>query len=214
MSYNVDNLTLGDAREQVITMNDIPYNIDFSFDENLREIPQDPTAMRQAIDHLETRLIEESQDDYERMRLSGIVGTLHRILGDYDMAEEHINAAIAASNNLRDRRAQLRNLMRLAQVYQMRKQYNLADRIYKQVIDASETGRDASNPNYDNPFMTDLDMAYHDYGTCLFDQGNYEIALHMFDKALKIRERKQDQFLIQSTEHAITMTRQKMVVHK
>ena len=140
-------------------MKDIPYDIDFSFDENLREIPKDPAAMREAIAHLETRLIEESQDDYERMRLSGIVGTLHRILGDYDMAEEHINSAIAASNNLRDRRAQLRNLLRLAQVYQMRQQYNLADRIYKQVIEACETGRDPNNPNYNNPFMTDLDTA-------------------------------------------------------
>lgn len=195
-------------------MNDIPYDIDFSFDEKLREIPNDPIAMRQAIDHLETRLIEESQDDYERMRLSGIVGTLHRILGDYDMAEEHINAAIAASNNLRDRRAQLRNLMRLAQVYQMRKQFNLADRIYKQVIEASETGRDPNDPNYNNPFMTDLDTAYHAYGCCLFDQGNYDIALYMFDKALKIRERKQDTFLIHSTRHAIEITRQQLAVHK
>ena len=195
-------------------MNDIPYNIDFSFDENLREIPLDAASMRRAIDHLETRLIEESQDDYERMRLSGIVGTLHRILGDYDMAEEHINAAIAASNNLRDRRAQLHNLMRLAQVYQLKQHYSLADRIYKQVIEACEAGRDINNPSYDNPFMSDLDTAYHAYGTCLFDQGNYDIALHMFEKALKIRERKQDSFLVLSSEHAIEMTRHKLAVHK
>ena len=63
-------------------MNDIPYNIDFTFDDNLREIPKDAEDMHRAINFLETRLIEESQDDYERMRLSGIAGTLCLILGD------------------------------------------------------------------------------------------------------------------------------------
>jgi len=193
-------------------MNDIPYNIDFSFDDNLREVPQDADSMQEAITQLETRLIEESQDDYERMRLSGIVGTLYRILGDYEMAEEHINAAIASSNNLRDRRAQLRNLMRLAQVYQSRQHYDLADRIFKQVIEACEASVDSSNPNSSNPFMTDLDTAYQYYGACLFDQEDYEIALHMFEKALKIRERKQDKHLLDETQHAIRITRAKLAV--
>ncbi len=193
-------------------MNDIPYNIDYSYDDSLREIPQDQEDMQRAVDHLETRLIEESQDDYERMRLSGIVGSLYRILGDYDMAEEHINAAIASSNNLRDRRAQLRNLMRLAQVYQFRQQFDLADRIFKQVIEACEASIDSSNPNSANPFMTDLDSAYQHYGKCLFDQGDYDLALHMFEKALKIRDRKQDQFLIESTKHAIRITQEKLPV--
>jgi len=193
-------------------MNEIPYNIDYSYDDNLREIPRDKDDMRRAVDHLEARLIEESQDDYERMRLSGIVGSLYRILGDYEMAEEHINAAIASSNTLRDRRAQLRNLMRLAEVYQQREQYSLADRIFKQVIEACEASVDSSNPNSANPFMTDLDTAYQHYGKCLFDQEDYEIALHMFEKALKIRERKQDQYLLDATQHAIRITRAKLAV--
>lgn len=194
-------------------MNDIPYNIDFTFDNNLRETPKDPEDMHRAITYLETRLIEESQDDYERMRLSGIVGTLYLILGDYEMAEDHINSAIASSNNLRDRRAQLRNLMRLAQVYQFRKHFVLADRIFKQVIQASEANRDASSPNRNSPLMSELDLVYHQYGKCLFDQGDYEIALHMFEKALKIRQYKKDKSLIASTQHAIQVTSEKLAVH-
>lgn len=193
-------------------MNEIPYNIDYSFDDNLNEVPKNHEDMRRAVEHLENRLIEESQDDFERMRLSGIVGSLYRILGDYELAEEHINAAIASSNTLRDRRAQLRNLMRLAQVYQRREQYDLADRIFKQVIEACEVSVDVSNPNSANPFMTDLDSAYQHYGKCLFDQQDYDLALHMFEKALKIRERKQDQFLIDSTTQAIRITREKLPV--
>jgi tetratricopeptide (TPR) repeat protein len=195
-------------------MTDIPYNIDFTFDNNLREIPENPEDMIRAIDYLETRLIEESQDDYERMRLSGMVGTLYLILGDDEMAEEHINTAIASSNNLRDRQAQLRNLMRLAQVYQFRKQFMLADRIFKQVIQAYEASRDASHPNRNSIFMTDLDMAYQQYGKCLFDQGDYEIALHMFEKALNIQQHKQGHFSIASTQHAIQVTTEKLAVRK
>lgn len=203
------------ARERVSAiMTDIPYNIDVLLDDKLREVPENPDEMRRAIDHLETRLIEESQDDFERMRLSGIVGMLHCVLGDYKMAEEHINMAISASNNLRDRRAQLRNLMRLAEIFQMRQQYSVADRIFKQVIDAIETSRDANSPNQHNPFMTDLDTAYFKYGVCLFDQGIFDIALLMFDKSLKIRERKNDTYLINTTQHAINITRQKLAVHK
>ncbi len=184
-------------------MSDIPYNIEFEFDDNLREVPQSPKDMRRAIDHLETRLIEESQDDYERMRLSGIVGSLYRILGDYEMAEEHINSAISSSNNLRDRRAQLLNLLRLAQIYQVRQQYALADRIFKQVIQTCE----ADNDN------VELGHAYEYYGKCLFDQGDYEIALHMFEKALKLHEANQDAFLIDAIEHAIRITREKLAFH-
>ena len=195
------------------SMNDIPYNIDFTFDDNLREKPQDPEDMHRAISFLETRLIEESQDDYERMRLSGIVGTLCLILGDYEMAEEHINSAIASSNNLRDRHAQLRNLMRLAQIYQYRKLYDQADRIFKQVIQACEANRDATNANRNSPYITDLDMVYHEYGKCLFDQGDYEIALHLFEKALKIRQFRDDATSIASTEHAIRITSEKLAVH-
>ena len=154
-------------------------------------------------------LLKNRKMSYERMRTSGIVGSLYRILGDYEMAEEHINSAIAASNNLRDRRAQLRNLMRLAQVYQLRQQFDVADRIFKQVIEASEADRDAHNPH-----LTDLDNAYYHYGQCLFDQGDLEIALHMFDKSLQIRELKQDNVLIATTEHAIAVTREKMAVRK
>lgn len=194
-------------------MNDIPYNIDFTFDNNLREIPSDAEDMHRAIDYLETRLIEESQDDYERMRLSGIVGSLYLILGDFRMAEEHINAAIASSNNLRDRRAQLRNLMRLAQVYQYRQHYHLADRIFKQVMQAVEASRDATHADRNNPLVTELDMVYHEYGKCLFDQGDYEIALHLFEKALKIRQFKNDDASVASTQHAIQMTNAKLAVH-
>ena len=194
-------------------MSDIPYNIDFSFDDNLREVPKDPKDMHRAIDHLEVRLIEESQDDYERMRVSGIVGTLYLVLGNYDMAEEHINTAIASSNNLRDRRAQLHNLMRLAQIYQYRQHYHLADRIFKQIIQACEANRDATNPNRNNPFIKDLDVVYHEYGKCLFDQGDYEIALHLFEKALRIRQFNRVQSLITLTQHAIQVTTDKLALH-
>ena len=129
------------------------------------------------------------------------------------MAEEHINAAIASSNNLRDRRAQLRNLMRLAQVYQYRQQYDLADRIFKQVIQLVEASRDATQPDRNNLLVIELDMVYHEYGKCLFDQGDYEIALHLFEKALKIREYKQDEVLIASSQHAIQITNKKLAVH-
>lgn len=185
-------------------MSDIPYNIDFIFDDNLREVPKSPNDMQRAINHLETRLIEESQDDYERMRLSGIVGTLYRILGDYEMAEEHINAAISSSNNLRDRHSQLMNLLRLAQVYQVREQFTVADRIFKQVIQTCETQEDA---------LPDLDTAYQYYGMCLFDQGDYEIALHMFEKALKLRQVKRDDYQIEFSQHAIEITRSKLAIH-
>lgn len=191
-------------------MIDIPYNIDFTFDDNLREVPENPEDMLRAIDYLEIRLIEESQDDYERMRLSGLVGTLYLIIGDYEMAEEHIHTAITSSNNLRDRQAQLRNLLRLAQVYQYRKQFELADRIFKQVIQAYEANRDTPRNSI---FMADLDMAYQQYGKCLFDQGDYEIALHMFEKALSLQQDKPDKSSMLSTQHAIQVTSEKLAVH-
>lgn len=193
-------------------MSDIPFNINYQFDENLREVPENPDDMHAAIDYLETRLIEDSQDDYERMRLSGIVGALYRILGNYSMAEEHINSAIASSNNLRDRHAQLMNLIRLATVYHWRGDYDLADRIYTQVIMACEVNYEVQNPIIRNHLKNDLDAAYYNYAKCKFDQSDYESALHLFEKALAIREEKGEVSLIMETERAIQTTRKKLVV--
>ncbi len=185
-----------------MNLQDIPYDVSYSIDDSLKERANNPDAMQEAVVWLEARLADE-QDTHEQMTLYSTIGALCRVLGRLDEAEAYINMAITASNHLRDRSAQLRNLIRLAQVYQCRQDYMLADRLYNQVIMACVTDPDATVRPFQNPFKNGLDFAYQHLGKSKFEQADYENAYRLFEKALAIRQLKRETELIESTQYAM-----------
>lgn len=188
---------------------DIPFNVSYYFDTDLREHPESPEEMAAAVSFLQERLAHES-DTYERMKISGWLGVYCRILNRLDEAEFHLNNALAASNALHDRRARVANLIRLAIVYQWHGSYHAADRILEQVIRACETPPDTAPAA---PLLDYLDYAYQYLGKSKFDQGQYEAAAELFQKALQIRHLRGDPDLILNSQQALRVAHAHMGKH-
>lgn len=184
----------------------LSYNVNYTFDDNLREVPVAPQEMQCAIFALETQVFAE-QDLYERMKLYGLLGTYCRIMGHLSQAETHIYLALTAANALRDKSAQIVNLLRLAHVYQWQGRYATADRLFEQIIFVCEIAKD-NLPT--SPIGAYLDFAYQHMGKSKFDQGDYARAAKFFQRALNIRKEKGDPDLIASSTLARDTARRRL----
>jgi tetratricopeptide (TPR) repeat protein len=178
----------------------IPFNVKYHFDENLREVPESRTAMEQAVDFLKTQLLNRTGiEDEDNMRLHSLIGAYSRILGDYPTAEKHLKKALAYSEQLDDARPSIVNLIRLAHVYQWEGKFDKSNAMFDNLIEMCE-----------GDYESLLDTVYQHAGKNRFDQEQYVEALALFEKALELRQSKDNPSLIESTEHAIHITKLRM----
>lgn len=192
-----------------MTKETLVYNLNYTFDDNLQEVPVAPDDMRRAVSALEAQVAQE-QDLYERMKLWGTLGTYCRLLRHLGQAEIYIYSALTAANALRDKRGQVVNLLRLAHVYQWQGRYALADRLFEQIIFICEIAKDTLSPKSTNPLGGYLDFAYQHMGKSKFDQGDYARAAKFFQRALNIRKEKGDPDLIASSALALEAARRRL----
>lgn len=180
-----------------MNIHNMPFDLSYKYDDNLREVPNAPHDLAAAVQFLEESVRDEP-DLYERMKMLGRLGVYCRILNRLDSAERYINAAIAAANAMNDRVSRLTNLIRLAHVYQWQWQFALADRLLEQSIAVCENATDA--------LQSYVDMAYHHLGKSKFDQQDYAAAAQLFQKALDARESKGNLELIHASRYALELT--------
>lgn len=176
-------------------LSDIPFNVGFHFDENLREVPDDPAEMAKAIDFLlRTR---KSVEDPELVRIYGWLSVFSRILGDLEPAHWFTVEAISIANEIGDMKSRVQNRIRLASVYQWQSNYNMADLIYESVVLQCELEEDVQQY---------LDFALQHFGKSLFEQGRYRDAAERFQQALDIRLASGNEELIASSRYALDVT--------
>ena len=175
------------------------------FNDALQEIPASYSGTFEHLVHLEARIAIET-DGHTRMTQLREAANMRRVLGDLDRADSHANAALAASNDLRDKQARILNLLSLARIQQARGDYLLADRICEQIILACEARYDAAQPGVRNSMAAFLDQAYHCYGLSHYHQGNYVLARLYFERALILRCNQDDEAIIQESIHALAIT--------
>lgn len=174
---------------------DIPYDVGFHFDENLREVSDSPADMQRAVTFLEDRLSVANDD--EAGDILGLLGVYSRILGDLEAAERYLTRAVDLTRVQGKPRAVVANELRLAHVFQWQRSFAKADQLYEDVI--HRCVRDADLGVY-------LDFAWQHYGKSLFDQGRYDEAAECFEHALDIRLPAGNQDLIASTRLALDRT--------
>jgi len=179
----------------------MPYNVTFTLDENLREVPAQPAAMRQAVNWLVKQMGAMQGDNSSLARLLSMHGTYSRMLGELDAALASLEKSTALQVELRDERLSFVNAIRLGQVHQFRKDFTRADMLL-----ATAT-REAQNRSSLKPF---LDRAHQCSGRSLFDQGRYEEALEHFSAALKLREARNDPELTALARHCVTVTQARL----
>ena len=175
----------------------VPFNLSFHFDDRLRDVPDEPEAVRLALSWLRSQLTQ-TNDTHQQVQILGLIGAHARQLMELYAAQAALQRAIDLSNKIGDLRLKTANTIRLAHVYQWQENFKKSERYYNAVIDSCQSKAEIASY---------LDFAYQHAGKCKFDQKQYAAAQTYFQKALLIRLRKDERDLINSTRQAIERTR-------
>lgn len=175
----------------------MPYNVTFTLDADLREVPAQPGAMRQAVNWLVKQMGPMQSDNSALARLLSMHGTYSRMLGELDAALQSLERSTVLQVELRDERLSFVNAIRLGQVHQFRKDFEKSDLLLETAT------REAQSRSALKPF---LDRAHQCSGRNLFDQGRFDEALEHFAAALKLREQRNDPELTALARHCVTIT--------
>ena len=178
----------------IMPLPDIPYNISYTFDQNLRDVPDSPGDMARAVEYLGAKLKSGELSVRDQARLLGQMGVLCRMLLRLEEAEHYCERTVTICCQLGDARCEVVNRIRLAHVYQWQRRFDESDRLFLWALELCE--RDPNVADY-------LDFVRQHYGKSLFDQGRYVEAMEMFERALEIREKKGDAALVESSRVAL-----------
>lgn len=171
----------------------LDFNLNYSFGDDLKEIPDDQGQFDQAIEYLKEQLEKESSQ-LELTKVHSKLGSLLRIRGRLDESLNHHLMAEKILDGLSEPRLAVLNKIRLASTFQFLKSYDQATEILKACINSIEGSPESSDI---------IDFAFQHLGKVYFDQREVEKAEVAFLKALEIRKVKGDQELVASTTQAL-----------
>ena len=170
-------------------LEDIPYNLSYAFDADLREVPVDPESMAKAIDWLLERL-QSSPDEPDVLSWLGVCC---RMLRRESEAEGYLLKALQILEDASPGAFVAR--LRLAHVYQWQGRFDEAGALFRRLLHEVETRSDLRQ--YE-------DFVYQHFGKFFFDLGEYGDAEGWFRRALDLRrERGASPDLLKSAETAL-----------
>ena len=175
----------------------IPFTITFHFDDNLRDVPDDPAQLARAITWVCAEL-DRVTDDRDRLWLAGRCGVWMRVAGDLTGAEEVLRGAVSQARMLGDQCARVANTIRLAHVVQWCGRFAECDAMFADAIQQCECLPDCA------PLLS---FACQHAGKSFFEQGRYHQAVAMFSRALTLREQDGAAELIESSRMALDAAR-------
>jgi tetratricopeptide (TPR) repeat protein len=178
---------------------DIPFNMDYKINKELREQPVDMDAMLMGIDHLKEEL-ENEENQIKRASILSLLGVFSRISGDYIGSENFLKESYEIFKTEKKFLAAFVARLRLGVTYQWKEQYSKSEKIFLSCIDIARNSDDPALAGYE-------DFALQHLGKCKFDQGLINEALDYFTEAMELRIVKGDLELIKSTEKAIEVVR-------
>ncbi len=151
----------------------------FHFDQDLRDMPDSRNEWELFLADLQNQLKIETEDE-KKLQLFESIGTACRILMKLDEAEEFLLKAVNYSKDLSAHSRHIQNLIRLAHVYQWKKNFKESHRLFDQ----------AKLLINDKPASEALVAALHQHlGKLFFDQRKFVNSEGEFATALDIRER-------------------------
>ncbi len=151
----------------------------FHFDSDLRDIPDNPSEWKIFVEELKNEL-ETETDEEMKLQLLVHIGMAERTLMNLDKAESYLMKALSLSYAHPSHGRLVQNLIRLAHVYQWKKDFGKSQLLFDQA-------RSLMN---EKPVSEGLEAAYHQHlGKLYFDQAFFEKAQSEFATALSIREK-------------------------
>jgi tetratricopeptide (TPR) repeat protein len=172
----------------------------YHYNSQLREVPDDPLAMRAACAVLASVLRSEDLPSADELQILGRIGPLYRILGELDLAESYLSRAVELAASTGNRELLVSNKVRLAQVLQWRGRIAEADSMFLNCLAECEMEPELA------PYMA---AACHGYGRSLFEQGRYEEAAAQFKRALEIGGAVEDSEVVEASKLALRVAKQR-----
>ena len=166
----------------------IPFEMGYTFDENLREKPISLAEMKQGIAFLKEHLHEDSSYG----KNCGLIGVYERIAGNLSKSKYYLQEAIQYYTQIENIKGIFINKLRLAHTYHWERKFTAANALFTELL---QTLPD---------FPTYEDFFYQHYGKSKLDEGDFHTTLTCFQKALQVRLQKGDEELIHSTKLCIT----------
>ncbi len=166
----------------------IPFNINYTIGNDLREVPEDIDEFKKAIAFMEEKLVL-AETNKEKAWLLSKLGVLNRIIGRVEISKIQLIDAQHIIQDLNEERMQIINDIRIGQTLQYTGKFEQAEQMYISLEEDMKTGK-----------HTDLlDFIYQHKGKNYYEWGRLQEAVSAFEKALMMREKKGNKALIQST---------------
>ncbi len=151
---------------------------EFSFNEFLREVPNSVDEWSQFIKGLKDKLKIETHETH-RLMFFEYLGVANRILNNLDESEYYLKKALTLSYKHPKQSKLVQNLIRLAHIYQWKKNFEKAAALFEQ----------AWSVLLELPKTELLLASYHQHlGKFYFDQKLFSLAQAEFETALSIRQ--------------------------
>ena len=147
----------------------IPFEMGYTFDENLREKPLSLVEMKQGIVLLKEHLHEGPLYG----KNCGLIGVYERITGNLSDSKYYLQKAIVYYTQTDNIQGLFINKLRLAHTYHWERNFSAANTIFAELL---QTLLDL--PAYE-------DFFYQHYGKSKLDEGDFHTALTCFQKRFK-----------------------------
>lgn len=177
-----------------------PYNMTYSFGDDLREHPEDDIAFKKGIDYL-IKQFKQQDEVFEQAKLLSSIGAYQRIAGFLSASLQHLLKAKKLLEEGKHKRLYLINEIRLAHTFQFLKQFDQAQTCYQHIENYI-----AKHPSDQNL----LHFVYQHKGKNYFDQQQYRLAEEFIDKALQLRKSLNDESLVESSAYALKIIRENL----
>lgn len=185
---------------------EIPFNMEITYSDDLREVPESPDQMRKGLEWLKEKIPTSGEGDPKELgALLSLTAGYARIMGDLDYAEECASKALEIFEGLKKPEFILMMKLRLAVIAQYRKSYIKSGDTFNKAIDYM---RKSSNDS----IKRHLEFALQNYGVQKFEQGFYRDAFELFSEAHSLRIVKGDVRLVKASEKAMNETRKRLGV--
>ncbi len=185
------------SREIVNTVQvKLPLIIYFDESDYLRERTSDMRLLLQYITLLEQLYVRVDSD--EQYIIASTVGYMYRVAGADDSiqlpkAEQYFIECLTYAIKRKDVAKEITTLIRLGEVYKYEDKYDEACTLFQEAITRCVT---ENNPKQ-------LDFAHQHLGKCFIEMGKFAHAKFQLQTALKLRQEKGNESLINSTTKAL-----------
>jgi tetratricopeptide (TPR) repeat protein len=173
-----------------------------TFDDNLREVPRWPERIAYAIRRGRKQLQQARDESNETqiLRTLGYLTDACRVSGELDAAVAYGQEALERSRTAGNRNAEVANLIRLGEAHKYRDEHAIAEPLFREALAQTSEG-DAQALR---------DFALQHLGKCLLETGHYSEAIAHLEEALALRQAKQNQSLVDSTQQALALARTRL----